>query len=93
MVTQCNDILFLIKVQVRTMEPPATGAPSSLTRWFSISLVGQFSESLEFGPVTPNHLSCTDSLSELLDGSIMFYNIAAHKQLYKVTIGPCYRFY
>lgn len=72
-----------VQVQVRGIDAN-TGLVSTLTRWVNVSTANLGETAAPAEPLSPGPASEIDSLVELLDGVILLYNIAAHKQLHKV---------
>lgn len=72
-----------MQVQVRGIDAN-TGLVSTLTRWVNVSTANLGETAASAEPLSPGPASEIDSLVELLDGVILLYNVAAHKQLHKV---------
>lgn len=72
-----------VQVQVRGIDAN-TGLVSTLTRWVNVSTANLGETAAPAEPLSPGPASEIDSLVELLDGVILLYNVAAHKQLHKV---------
>ncbi|XP_046661819.1 E3 ubiquitin-protein ligase RNF123 isoform X1 [Homalodisca vitripennis] len=74
-----------LQIQVTTGVDGGSGVASQLTRWFSVGPVQQQAEPPPTVEVAPRNISSITSLMELMDGVILLYHLAAHKQLYKVS--------
>lgn len=61
-----------------------TGLVSTLSRWVNVSTANLGGTAAPAESLSPGPANEIESLVELLDGVILLYNLAAHKQLHKV---------